>query len=74
VKLVSVVEILSFYTLEITPSVVIVFATGPKFRGLKPGRGGRIFKGDKIRSTSYLGGAVKPSVPCRTMLRHVKEH
>jgi hypothetical protein len=27
----------------------------------------------KIRSTTSFGGEVKPSVPCRKILRHVKE-
>jgi hypothetical protein len=28
----------------------------------------------KIRSTTSFGGEVKPSSPCRKMLRHVKDH
>jgi hypothetical protein len=27
----------------------------------------------KIRSTTFFGGEVKPSVPCRKILRHVKD-
>jgi hypothetical protein len=50
-----------------------VLATGPKVRGFKPGRGQWIFKGDKIRSTTSFGGEVKPSLPCRKILRHVKD-
>jgi hypothetical protein len=40
---------------------------------LVPKVAGSDFSGEKIRSTSSLGGEVKPSVPCRA-LRHVKEH
>jgi hypothetical protein len=29
--------------------------------------------GGKIRGTISFGGEVKPSVPCRKILRHVKE-
>jgi hypothetical protein len=53
--------------------VVIVFAIGPKVRGLKLGRGRRIFKGDKISSTTFFGGKVKPSAPCGKILLHVKD-
>jgi hypothetical protein len=52
---------------------VKVPATGPKVRGLKPGRGRWVFKGDKIRSTISFGVEVKPSVPGGKTLRHVKE-
>jgi hypothetical protein len=47
--------------------VVSVLAIGPKVRGLKPGRGQRIFNGDK----NLLHRESKPSVPCRKILRHV---
>ena len=39
-------------------------AFGTQVRGFKPDRSRRIFKGEKILSTPYLGGEVKPSVPC----------
>ena len=42
---------------------VLAFST--QVRGFKPGRSRRIFKGEKILSTSSFGGEVKPSVPCR---------
>jgi hypothetical protein len=42
-----------------------VLAFGTQVRGFKPGRSRRIFKGEKILSTSSFGGEVKPSVPCR---------
>ena len=42
---------------------VLAFST--QFRGFKPGRSRRNFKGEKILSTPSFGGEVKPSVPCR---------
>jgi len=42
-----------------------MLAFGTQVRGFKPGRSRRIFKGEKIFSTPYFGGEVKPSVPCR---------
>jgi hypothetical protein len=50
--------------------MVIVLALVPKERGFKPGWGRWIFKGYKIRSTTYFGGEAKPSAPCRKILRH----
>jgi hypothetical protein len=51
--------------------VVSVLATGPKGRGFKLGRGDVILA-TKIRSTPFFGWEVKPEVPCRKILRHVK--
>jgi hypothetical protein len=42
-------------------------------RGFKPGRGQWILMTIKIRSTTFFGGEVKPSVPCRKILRNVKD-
>ena len=42
---------------------VLAFST--RVRGFKPGRSLRIFKEEKVPSTPYFGGEVKPSVPCR---------
>ena len=42
---------------------MLAFST--QVRWFKPGRGRRIFKGEKILSTPSFGGEVKPSVPCR---------
>jgi len=42
---------------------VLAFST--QVRGFKPGLSRRIFKGEKILSTPFFGGEVKPSVPCR---------
>jgi hypothetical protein len=38
-----------FKNVVLCPLFVIMLAIGPKFRGFKPGRGLRIFKGDKNR-------------------------
>jgi hypothetical protein len=73
------------YTVPDTPHLTISFnkvssvvtisvlATGPKVRGLKPGRGDKFSRTIKIRITTSFGGEVKPSVPCRKILRHSKE-
>jgi hypothetical protein len=53
--------------------MVIVLITGPKISRFKPSGERCIFKGVKIRSTSSFGGEVKPSAPCRNILRHVKD-
>jgi hypothetical protein len=53
--------------------MVSVLAIGPKVRGFNSGRGRWITKGDKSRSTLSSGDQVKPSVPCRKFLRHVKK-
>jgi hypothetical protein len=43
---------------------VLAFST--QVRGFKPGRSRRIFKTEKIlSSTPSFGGEIKPSVPCR---------
>jgi hypothetical protein len=54
--------------------LVIVIAIEPKVRGFKPDRGRWIFKGDKTSSTTSFGGEVRPAVPRRKILRHVKRH
>jgi hypothetical protein len=54
--------------------VVIVLATEPTFRGLKPCIGRRIFKGDKIHSTISFGGELKPSASCRKIFSMLKIH
>jgi hypothetical protein len=45
--------------------MVIVLATGPKVRWLKPGRDDGFLRSIKSLSTTSFGGEVKPSVPCR---------
>jgi hypothetical protein len=47
-------------------------ATGPKGLGFKPGQGDKFLRAIKIRSTPSFGWEVKPEVPCRKILRHVK--
>jgi hypothetical protein len=42
-----------------------VLAFGTQVRGFKPGRSRRILKGEKILSTPFFEGELKPSVPCR---------
>jgi hypothetical protein len=53
--------------------VVSVLTAGPEGRGFKPGRGGRFLRAIKISSTSLFIWEVKPEVPCRKILRHVKD-
>jgi hypothetical protein len=53
--------------------VVGVLAVGPKICGFKPGQGRWIFKGKKIPIMMSFVGEVKLSVPCRKIIRHVKE-
>jgi hypothetical protein len=52
--------------------VVSVLVAEAKVRGFKSGRGRWIYKGDKIRNTTSFGGEVKSSVPCRKILRQIK--
>jgi hypothetical protein len=53
--------------------VVSVLATGPKGCGLKPGQGDGFLRTIKIHGTPSFGWEVKPEVPCRKILWHVKE-
>jgi hypothetical protein len=52
--------------------VVSVLATGLEGRGFKPGRGNGFLRSIKIRRTLSFGWKVKPEVPCRKILQHVK--
>jgi hypothetical protein len=52
--------------------VVSVLPFGPKVRGC-PAEDCGFLMAIKIRSTNSFGGEVKPSVPCRKTLRHVKD-
>jgi hypothetical protein len=52
--------------------VVSVLATGPKGCGFKPSKGDGFLRAIKIRSTPSFGWEVKPEVPWRKMLQHVK--
>jgi hypothetical protein len=53
--------------------MAIVLTIGPKISRFKPSGKRCIFKGVKIRSTTSFGVEVKPSAPCRNILRHVKD-
>jgi hypothetical protein len=53
--------------------VVSVLATGPKSCGFEPGQGDGFLRVIKICSTPSFGCEVKPEVPCRKILRHVKD-
>jgi hypothetical protein len=62
-------------TLETADLVVIMLAILPKVRGLKPGRGRRIFKDDRIRNRTSLRGEVDLSddfTACLRTLRNIK--
>jgi hypothetical protein len=52
--------------------VVTVLATGHKGRGFEAGRGDGFLRAIKFRSTPSFGREVKPEVPYRKILRHVK--
>jgi hypothetical protein len=53
--------------------MIVVLATGSKVCGFKPGRGYGHLRAIKIRSTPPFRGEVRQSVPCRNILRNVKE-
>jgi hypothetical protein len=53
--------------------VVSVLETAPKGLGFEPGQGDGFFRAIKIRSTPSFEWEVKPEVPCRKILRHVKD-
>jgi hypothetical protein len=53
--------------------VVSVLATGTKGRGFEPGQGDEFLRSIKIHSTPSFGWEVKLEVPCRKILRHVKD-
>jgi hypothetical protein len=54
-------------------SQVSVLATGPKGHGFKAGQVDEFLRAIKIHSTPSCGWEVKPGVPCRRILRHVKD-
>jgi hypothetical protein len=53
--------------------VVSMLATGPKGRGFESGQDDGFLRVIKILSTPSFGWEVKPEVPCRKILRHVKD-
>jgi hypothetical protein len=52
--------------------VVAHLSLDPRFAGSDPAEEDGFLKTNKIRSTTSFGGEVKPLVPCRKTLRHVK--
>jgi hypothetical protein len=53
--------------------MVSVLVIRPKVRGFKPSRGDRFLRAITIRSIPSFLWEVKPEVPCRKFLRHVKK-
>jgi hypothetical protein len=53
--------------------VFSVLATGPYGCGFEPGQGDGFLRAIKISSTHSFGWEVKLDVPCRKILRHVKD-
>jgi hypothetical protein len=53
--------------------VVSVLATGPGGCGFEPNQGNGFLRAIEIRSTASFRWEVKPEVPCRKILRHVKD-
>jgi hypothetical protein len=53
--------------------VVSVLVIETKGNGFKPGRSDGFLRAIKIRSTPSFRWEVKPEVPCRKLLRHVKD-
>jgi hypothetical protein len=53
--------------------MVRVLATGPKGRGFEPSQGDRFLKVIKIGSTHSFIWEAKQEVPCRKIVRHVKD-
>jgi hypothetical protein len=53
--------------------MISVLATGSKGRGFEPSQGHGLLRAIKILSTPSFGWEVKPEVPCRKILRHVKD-
>jgi hypothetical protein len=53
--------------------VVSVLATRPKGRRFEPGRGDGFLRVINIRSTPSFGWEVRPEVPCRKILQHIKD-
>jgi hypothetical protein len=53
--------------------VVSMIATGPKGHGFKPGQGKGFLRAIKICRTPSFRWEVKPEIPCRKILWHVKD-
>jgi hypothetical protein len=52
--------------------MVSVIAIEHKVRGFKNGRGDGFLRAIQIRITSFVGGEVRPSTPCRKILWRAK--
>jgi hypothetical protein len=50
-----------------------VLAITPAFARSNPAEDDECSRAIQIRSTTSFGGEVKPLVPCRKIMRHVKE-
>jgi hypothetical protein len=61
------------YLIRLVGVVVSVLATGAKGLGFEPGQSNRFLRAIKIRSSPFFGWEVKPEVPCRKILRLVKD-
>jgi hypothetical protein len=53
--------------------MVSVLTTGLKGCGFEPGQGDGFLSSIIVRSPPSFGWEVKPEVPCRKILRHVKD-
>jgi hypothetical protein len=53
--------------------MVDVLVIGPKVREFEPGRVDGFLMAIKVSSVTSFGWYAKPSVPCRRILRQVKE-
>jgi hypothetical protein len=53
--------------------VVVCLKLDPKFASSNPAEDDAFLRAIKIRSTTSFGEEMKPSVPCRKILRHVKK-
>jgi hypothetical protein len=58
---------------NVSPWWCRVLSTGPKCRRFEPGQRDGFLRAIKIRSTPSFGWEIKPEVPCRKILRYVKD-
>jgi hypothetical protein len=64
---------LTYYTFtRLGGGVACALATGPKGRGFEPDQDDGFLRKIKTRSTPSFGWEVKPEIPCRDILGHVK--
>jgi hypothetical protein len=60
-------------SLVLIRQIIYEYGEPSKGRGFKPDGGDEFLRAIKIRSTPSFGWKVKPSVPCRKILRHVND-